>query len=383
MMQGRVMQVRSGRGQDAGGALSRREVVALSLLAACRRVCPELESGTLEEIIPMMDAIGMQTGALVDQGLSGRLYTDLSMIGEDAMMTENDSFYVRTATPALPEGPWKILLHGLVAQAFQIGLEELLAEIPVEDLGEVLLECSGNTATAGYGLMSATRWAGVRLTEVLARVEALPEAVAVEVIGVDFAEQSKSSMPGCSWIFPLALLQDAFLVTEMNGEALPAVHGGPVRLIVPGWYGCCQTKWVRELRFVGADEPSNAQMQEFAARTHQDGTPALARDFIPATMDPAAMPIRVERWMVGKEAVYRVVGVLWGGTEEVYDLQIQINNREPEPVEVHPGSPWTWRLWTYCWENPMAGEHTIRMVIADDVETRRLDSGWYERTVKL
>lgn len=368
----------------AGGGTSRREVLWMAVLAACRRACPELERGALIEVLPMMDASAVEMGPMVDTGLSGRRFTDLTMIGDGGqMLVPNDLFYVRTAAPALPAGDWTILLHGRVTQAVQRRLDDLLAAIPAQDLGEVLLECSGNTATSGFGLISATRWGGIPLSEVLALAAPLAEAVALEVVGADFSEQSKNSMPGCSWIFPLEALADAHLVTTMDGAALPEDHGGPVRLILPGWYGCCQVKWVKELRFVGADEPSTAQMQEFAARTHQSGIPALARDFLPATMDPAAMPIRVERWEVDGDTVYRVVGVLWGGAEEVYDLHIVIDEGDPEPVEVHPGSPWTWRLWTYCKERWSPGEHAIRMVILDGVQTRRLDTGWYERTVKI
>ena len=88
----------------------------------------------------------------------------------------------------------------------------------------------------------------------------------------------------------------------MNGEPLSPDHGFPARLVVPGWYGCACVKWVTAIDLVGADERPTSQMQEFAERTHQvgpGGAPTRARDFQPATMDLAAMPIRVEHWQVG------------------------------------------------------------------------------------
>jgi DMSO/TMAO reductase YedYZ molybdopterin-dependent catalytic subunit len=81
----------------------------------------------------------------------------------------------------------------------------------------------------------------------------------------------------------------AFLATHMSGEPLSLDHGAPVRLIVPGWYGCACIKWVNEPRYVGVEEPATSQMTEFASRTHQDGAPELARDFLPAEIDVAAM----------------------------------------------------------------------------------------------
>ena len=100
----------------------------------------------------------------------------------------------------------------------------------------------------------------------------------------------------------------------MNDGDLPPEHGAPVRLIVPNWYGCSCIKWVSRIDLVGDEEPATSQMREFAARTHQRGMPALARDYEPAVIDLAALPVRVERWRVDDRLVYRVVGIRWGGT---------------------------------------------------------------------
>ena len=58
-------------------------------------------------------------------------------------------------------------------------------------------------------------------------------------------------------------------------------HGAPVRLVVPNWYGCACIKWVTHVEMVPDDEPATTQMREFAARTHQNGVPARARDYQP------------------------------------------------------------------------------------------------------
>ena len=81
----------------------------------------------------------------------------------------------------------------------------------------------------------------------------------------------------------------------MNGEPVPADHGKPVRLAVPGWYGCSWIKWVNEIRLVGPDEPATSQMVEFAARTHQSAPHKLRRDYTPADIQTAATPVRVEK----------------------------------------------------------------------------------------
>ncbi len=71
-------------------------------------------------------------------------------------------------------------------------------------------------------------------------------------------------------------------------------------------------KWVNAISIVDDDAAATSQMQEYAFKTHQQGIPKLAREFEPAKPDPAAMPIRVEKWIVNNQIKYRVVGILWG-----------------------------------------------------------------------
>jgi DMSO/TMAO reductase YedYZ molybdopterin-dependent catalytic subunit len=165
---------------------------------------------------------------------------------------------------------------------------------------------------------------------------------------------------------------------------LPDDHGFPVRLCVPGWYGCTNIKWVNELVFVDDSAPATAQMIEFALRTHQEGEPALARDFIPATIDQAAMPIRVEKWRVGGEIRYRVDGVLWGGSTPTNALSVQLGDAAWEPVDVCPDvvTNKTWSFWSHEWRAPAAGTYAIRCRIDDpNIRTRRLDVDRYIREV--
>ena len=138
----------------------------------------------------------------------------------------------------------------------------------------------------------------------------------------------QTSVPGASWIFSRDDLQRALLALRMNGAPLPRDHGFPVRLIVPGWYGCACIKWVNRIELVPDDAPATSQMREFASRTHQPfdasrraGSPtaagpgppqALARDYLPAVIDTAAMPVRVEKWVASGHVFYRIVGITWG-----------------------------------------------------------------------
>lgn len=331
---------------------------------------------------------GAPLDTLIREGWDGRLYTDLSTVDKDTLTIDNDRFYVRTRFPDLLASTdnWMITVGGL-AQNATLPLDAMMPlSVPQ---GLVLLECSGNGRGGAFGLLSTAEWSGIPIEEIFARVQLDPAATRVEVRGFDMHSVPSAgghSTPGASWVFTFDELMDAgaFLATHMNGVPLPPDHGEPVRLMVPGWYGCCNIKWVDGLNFVDETAPATSQMREFASRTHQNGNPRLARDFIPATMDQSAMPTRVERWDVGGETVYRIIGIMWGGYEVTDRLAIRFNGGAAEPVDVCPAQMTnrTWTVWEHLWRPTAPGTYSIRMAIDDpNIRTRRLDSGYYERTV--
>jgi DMSO/TMAO reductase YedYZ molybdopterin-dependent catalytic subunit len=238
-------------------------------------------------------------------------------------------------------------------------------------------------------MLSVAGWSGAPMSELLQACKAKPQAARVMVSGFDhYSGDSVTSSPGADWIFTLEELKaaKAFLATEMNGDSLTRDHGAPVRLVVPGWYGCTCIKWVNAITFVDENAPATSQMQEFAARTHQQGVPKLARDYRAATMDQAAMPIRVEKWLVDGRINYHVVGLLWGGSRPVKTLEIRFNPEE-DYVRVDNWSQTTndpWSFWSHGWTPKAPGTYMIRLRVTDPVvATKRLDSGYYVRSVEV
>src|SRR5262249_52683955 len=152
---------------------------------------------------------------------------------------------------------------------------------------------------------------GVPVAALLDTMQPSASTWRVLVSGVDdAADPGGTSVPGASWIFSRDDLRRALLAMRMNGEPLPRHHGAPVRLIVPGWYGCTCIKWVNRIELVADDAAATTQMREFAARTHQTGTPTLSHEYVPAVIDTAAMPIRVEKWASAGKISYRLIGIV-------------------------------------------------------------------------
>src|SRR5439155_21225997 len=161
----------------------------------------------------------------------------------------------------------------------------------------------------------------------------------------------------------------------------------PLRLAVPGWYGCAWIKWVDEIRLVDSSEPATSQMKEFAARTHQTAVHELASEYAPPAIETAATVIRVEKRLGATGLEYSVVGIVWGGERAAGRLAIRFGDAgtwTPFDVCPAPDTPAIWSLWTYRWKPSAPGLYSIALRVPDrSVPQRRLDSGYYVRQVKI
>ncbi|HUR34438.1 MAG TPA: molybdopterin-dependent oxidoreductase [Vicinamibacterales bacterium] len=330
---------------------------------------------------------------LLGAGLDARQFTDLSDLDSDHLQTPVERFYIRTSRPAsLPDlATWQIVSGGLVTREQTFDIRALEAD--ARDVGLRVMECSGNSDPANFGLLSAARWAGTPIAVLLDRASKQASARRVRITGFDDPGPSATSTPGASWIFTADELErtGALLALRMNGEGLTPDHGAPVRLLVPNYYGCSCIKWVTRIDWVADDAPATPQMMEFSARTHQAGVPRLARDYEPPAIDLAALPIRVEQWMVtrdGRDQVrYRVVGLRWGGTAARAPLTIRFRHSEPfVPVDHSPDleTPGAWSLWSHEWAPAAPGRYQIALGVSDPgIRVRRLDLYYYTREVEI
>ncbi len=340
--------------------------------------------------VPFGDPSGRGTPLqrLLGSGLDARLFTDLSQISPDRLVTPTDAFFIRTAATAKQSADpsWTVTLGGLVERPVTLGLADLQSHR--QNCGRVLLECAGNSDPANYGLLSVADWDGVPILPLLDRVKPSAREYRIEISGVDDDTASaRTSIPGASWIFSRDALGSAFLALGMNGGPLRRDHGAPVRLIVPGWYGCACIKWVDRIDLVADDAPRTSQMWEYAGRTHQIGPPALAREYLPAVIDTAAMPVRIEKWTANGRPFYRVIGIIWGGTKPTNALAIRFKTSQPwVPVDdcPLPASTLTWSLWTHTWRPDEPGRYQIVLKVTDPaIRTRRLDLFFYVRDVVI
>lgn len=262
-----------------------------------------------------------------------------------------------------------------------LSLQSLL-DLPQESV-RTANECSGNGLFFAHGMLGLGEWRGVSWRTVLPLLaDVRGGATHVEVVGFD--EESRpsnpphgfyQSYPGASWIFSLEDLDanDAMLALQLSGESLDLDHGAPVRLIVPGWYGCSHIKWLQGLRFCDRAEPPSAQMLEFAGRCNQPSPlPSLASEFLPATIPLSATVFQAELWTAGSgSAAVLLRGLLWGGGPgdwaaklQSTSLRLRLDRERAVPLSmeaVGTADRWGWQPWLALWPTPRPGRYVLEM----------------------
>ena len=164
--------------------------------------CPDpFAGGEFLEVVPFTGEPPSSFGDLQGQGWDARLVYDLQRAEEHGGVTPNELFYVRTAYPDLlttSEADWVIRVDGLVTSEVTLPLADLVSLSA--DQGLVMMECSGNTENRSFGLMSAARWGGVPVVDVLDRfVDLDPAATRIEIAGFDehsVPSRNNHSTPG-------------------------------------------------------------------------------------------------------------------------------------------------------------------------------------------
>jgi len=245
--------------------------------------------------------------------------TRLSALGT-VDRTANDAFFVRSHFP-VPEpatASWRLEVTGLVRRPLSLDLAALRALLPVAQ--RATLECAGNgrglfalPTTSGTqwerGAVGTAEWRGPALATLLDRADPRQEARFLWLEARDHATLPQA--PPFLRSVPIGLARERGLVAlEMNGSPLPTLHGGPARLVLPGWYGMAWTKWLSRIR-VEATPSDNHFMAKGYRYVAPGGDPLTS---------PAVEAMRVKSVIVSPADGARVVagqvivrGFAWTG----------------------------------------------------------------------
>jgi sulfane dehydrogenase subunit SoxC len=291
--------------------------------------------------------------------------------------------------PLVDPATFELAVGGRVARPLTFSLDELRARPAVEL--EVTMECAGN----GRALLPDPRpvsqpwlseavgtgsWKGTPLAPLLAEAVPLDEACEVVFTGLDRGfEGGEEQAFERSLPLEEALRDDVLLAYEMNGEPLLPQHGFPLRLVVPGWYGMTQVKWLARITVV--DEPFEGYQMAHAYRLRRDeddeGEP-LTRIHPRALMVPPGLPDFPTRERTLTAGPVTIEGRAWSGWAPVDGVEISTDGGATwTPVELDaPRSAWAWRGWRFEWD-AAPGEHVLCCRARDEAgNTQPNEADW-------
>jgi len=296
----------------------------------------------------------------------------------DDLLTPVGTFYSRNhgQVPDLDPQAWRLRVDGLVDQPLELSLADLRERFEEVTL-TATLQCAGNRRAGllevrdipgedpwGAGATSTAAWTGVSLAAVLTAAGVRPDATHVAFCAPDRAEEAQPPQPyGGSIGRAKAMAGEVLLAWAMNGEPLAALHGAPVRVVVPGYVGARSVKWVE--RVTAQDQPSDNYYQAVAYRLlPADCDPAQAGPEDGLPLGPVALNAAILRPEHGQHVP--------AGPAEVAGYALAGDDRGIARVEVsvdggatwvqaalgEQAGPWAWRLWLATVELP-TGEAEI------------------------
>lgn len=275
-------------------------------------------------------------------------------------ITPTPLFFVRNndSFPQIAPEDWRLRIDGLVRRPLTIDYATL-RRMPA--IGYVaVLQCSGlrrsDFALQGAlpegiawrsGAVGNAEWVGVPVRDLLALADVDATALQAECIGGDAGRTTRG-------VEVAKLMEDAILAYAMNGAPLPAIHGGPVRLLVPGWGGINSIKWIIGLRLIDHESPSVYNQQKYviedAAGQRQGKVRAIGVNAV------FSWPSPDQRLTAGPVAVR---GYAWapGGIARVEVSTDDGTTWQPARLMADLG-PRAWRQWQWIWQAP-AGTHVL------------------------
>jgi DMSO/TMAO reductase YedYZ molybdopterin-dependent catalytic subunit len=272
--------------------------------------------------------------------------------------------------PDIDPSQWRLRVGGSVANPLNLDLDSIRAR-PRRTISTVM-ECAGNGRArlvprpiSQPWLVEAVgnaEWTGTPLAPLLHEARTLPSALDVVFTGDDRGVE-RGVDQAYQRSLPLAEAQseDVLLVYEMNGAPLPPQHGFPLRLLVPGWYGMAQVKWLSEITLI--DEPFTGFQQAVAYRLRQDpneeGEP-VTRIEPRALMLPPGWPDFMSRTRFVDPGAVTLRGRAWSGHAPISRVEVSTDGGQTwDAADVEPARQrWAWCGWAYRW-NAQPGRHTL------------------------
>jgi len=288
--------------------------------------------------------------------------------------------------PPVDAAVFRLEIAGAVERPLSLGLEELQERERVAM--PITFECAGN----GRALLrprplsqpwlteavGTAEWGGTPLAPLLAEAGVRSSAVEVLFTGLDRGVEGGSPQ-AYERSLPLAEAEHALVAYEMNGAPLPPQHGFPLRLVVPGWYGMTNVKWLSRVTLL--EQPFEGFQNAVAYRMYDaEGEPgdSLTRMLPRSLMAPPGVPDFMTRERHLEPGPATLTGRAWSGYGAIERVEVSTDaGASFADAELdEPLGDAAWRGWHFDWDAP-PGEHVLCSRATDAAgNVQPLEAAW-------
>ena len=350
---------------------SRRDVLkttlaltAAGLVTLPDWVLPALAQG--ETLVPFTDL----PGNLNFTPAADRRQLDIRKV--DGPFTPGDQFFTTQhyGHPTIDPTTFKLKVSGLVDRPLALSLDDLRKLGSTEFVAG--FECSGNRRPL-QGLSSNGRWTGLPLKTVLDRAGVKAQAREIVFFGADKGEEevefrtqkfTVEQQFGRSLSKDRALGPEPFLAYALNGEPLSRHQGAPLRLLMPGWYGVANVKWLSQI---------HAQEEEYLGKYQARWYRSLKGEMIDGQLmwkEAAITRMQLKSFIArvttdGKR--HKVLGVVLNDGTAIKGVEVKVDEGPWQPAVMDPATrgKYSWKIFTYEWTGATPGEHTVVSRVTD------------------
>ena len=273
--------------------------------------------------------------------------------------------------PTVDASTWRLAVDGLVRTPLSLSLEDLRARPTIRV--PVTFECAGN----GRARLSprpvsqpwlseavgTAEWTGTPLAPLLRDAGLADDAVDLVFTGLDRGVEGGIEQDYERSLAVTDAARDGVLLAYgLNGQPLPPQHGFPLRLVVPGWYGMTNVKWLTRITAVAAPFQGYQQATSYRLRQEADeaGTPLTLME-PRALMIPPGVPDFLTRRRFVVAGRHTLTGRAWSGRGPILRVEVSVDGGASwSDTRVEDGpSPWAWSRWSFGWDASAVGEFDL------------------------
>ena len=292
----------------------------------------------------------------------------------DSWLTPQDQVFSvqHYGVPEFDYESYRLEVAGMVKTPRQLTVEELKA-LPKQDV-VMTLECAGNGSNPGFmNAVCNNRWTGTPLAPLLESCGVDPRVTEIVFFGKDTQEEIlrpgtkrelKVEVPfGRSMSLSDAMRPDILLAYERNGEPIEHRNGAPIRLIVPGWYGVANVKWLSRIdcrnrrymgRYMGRDYVT--------VRGERHGDKIVYVETSVTRINLKSVVARVTRGeTVDGSVPISAFGVAWDDGTGIAKVEVKIDDGAWQAAELaaEPKSKYGWTFFSVDLGRISPGDHTV------------------------